>query len=103
MSKLEGRLLKLETAIPPAVRLFSSTTYGPGDKGFDAARSRLGDKYDGAEICQISVIKGLKGPKGQCDDLTIICTVVYPKPAALPPTSSERGGAAVREQSWGRQ
>jgi hypothetical protein len=78
MSRLEGRLLKLEAAIPPAVRPFSSATYRPGDEGFDAARSGLGNKYDGAEICQISVIKGLKGLKGQDEDLTIIRTVVDP-------------------------
>jgi hypothetical protein len=87
MSRLEGRLLKLEAAIPPAVRPFSSTTYRPGDEGFDAARSGLGNKYDGAEICQISVIKGLKGFRGQGEDLTIIRTVVDPKPATLPQTN----------------
>jgi hypothetical protein len=103
MSRLEGRLFKLEAAIPPAVTPFSSTTYRPGDAGFDAARSELGNKYDGVEICQISVIKGVQDFKGRCKDLTIVRPVVYPKPQPLPPTSSERSAAAVREQRRDRQ
>ena len=93
----------MEAAISPAVRPFSSTTYQPEDEGFGAARFRLGNKNDGAEICQITEIKGLMDFKGRCEDLTIVRTVVYPKPAALPQTKSELSAAAVREEPWGRQ
>ena len=51
--------------------------------------------FDGAEICQMTEIKGLIDLKGRCEDFTIICTVFYPKPEALRQTKSELSAAAM--------
>ena len=63
--------------------------YCRGDDGFDAAlaeitgkdRRKPGGITDQDEVFSVSVIKGLEG---QAEDLTIICTVVDPKPEASP-------------------
>jgi hypothetical protein len=65
---------------------------GRGDDGFDAAlaemvergRGKPGGITDQHEVFRISVIKGLKGLKGHGEDLTIIRTVVDPKPESSP-------------------
>jgi hypothetical protein len=64
-------------------------TYCRGDDGFDDAlaevveedRGKPGEITDQDEVFSISVIKGLEG---QAEDLTIIRTVVDPKPEPSP-------------------
>ena len=92
MSVLSKRLAALEASLPPPPSQFAIATYCRGDDGFDAAlaeivekdRGKPGGITDQHEVFSISVIKGLKGLNGQGEDLTIIRTVVDPKPEPSP-------------------
>ena len=88
MSVLSRRLAALEASLPPPPSQYVIATYSRGDNGFDAAlaeivernRGKPGGITDQHEVFSISVMKGLKGLNGQGEDLTIIRTVVDPKP-----------------------
>ena len=91
MSLLSKRLAALEASLPPPPSQFAVADYCRGDDGFDAAlaeivekdRGKPGGITDQDEVFSISVIKGLPGSG---EDLTIIRTVVDPKPEPSPQT-----------------
>ena len=92
MNVLSKRLAALEASLPPPPSQYAIADYCRGDDGFDAAlaeivernRGKPGGITDQDEVFSISVIKGLKGLKGQGEDLTIIRTIVYPKSEPSP-------------------
>lgn len=102
MSVLSKRLAALEASLPPPPSQYVIATYYRGDDGFDAAlaaiveegRGKPGGITDQGEMFSISVIKGLPG---RGEDLTIIRTVVDPKPepsseaSARLPENEDRG------------
>jgi hypothetical protein len=110
LSILSKRVAALESSLPPPPSQYGIATYCRGDDGFDAAlaeiverdRGKPGGLTDPDEVFSISVIKGLNG---QGEDLTIIRTVVDPKPEPSPeasarlPESQQRPLTAARE-SW---
>jgi hypothetical protein len=79
------RIAALEASLPPPPSQYVTATYCRGDDGFDAAlaeiveedRGKPGGITDQDEVFSVSVIKGLEG---RGEDLTIIRTVVDPKP-----------------------
>jgi hypothetical protein len=84
LSVLSKRLALLEASLPPPPSQYVIATYRRGDDGFDAAlaeivedRGKPGGITDQDEVFSVSAIKGLEG---QGEDLTIIRTVVGPKP-----------------------
>jgi hypothetical protein len=85
LNVLSKRLAALEASLPPPPSQYAVATYCRGDDGFDAAlaevveeeRGKPGGITDQVEVFSVAVIKGLKG---QAEDLTIILTVVDPKP-----------------------
>jgi hypothetical protein len=103
LNVLSKRLAALEASLPPPPSQYAVATYCRGDDGFDAAlaeimeeaRGNPGGITDQDEVFSISVIKGLGG---QGEDLTIIRTVVDPKPEPLPqavarlPENGDGGG-----------
>ena len=92
MSVLSKRLAALEASLAPLPSPYVIATYCRGDDGFDAAlaeiveedRGKPGGITDQDEVFSVSVIKGLAG---QGEDLTIIRTVVDPKPEPSPEAS----------------
>ena len=103
MSILSKRVAALESSLLPPPSQYAVADYCRGDIGFDAAlaeivekdRGKPGGITDQDEVFSISVIKGLGG---QGEDLTIIRTVVDPKPEPLPqavarlPENGDGGG-----------
>jgi hypothetical protein len=89
LSVLSKRLAALEASLPRPPSQSVMATYRRGDDGFGAAlaeiveqdRGKPGEITDQDEVFSISVIKGLEG---QAEDLTIIRTVVDPKPEPSP-------------------
>ena len=81
MNRLETRLRKLEVALRQPPTPFVVTTYWPGDDGFDAAVAEaFRDMSD--EVPEVALISVIKGLEGHADDLTIINTIVDPKPGS---------------------
>jgi hypothetical protein len=88
LSVLSKRLAALEASVTPPPRQCVIAVYCRGDEGFDAAlaeiveedRGKPGGITDQDEVFSLLVIKGLEG---QGKDLTIIRTVVDPKPESL--------------------
>ena len=86
MSVLSRRLAALEDSLPPPPSQRSTATYRRGDDGFDAIlaeivakdRGKPGGITDQDEVFEIKAIKGLG------EDLTIVITVVHPKPEPSP-------------------
>jgi hypothetical protein len=82
---LSKRVAALEAYLPPPPSQYAVADYCRGDIGFDAAlaeivekdRGKPGGITDQDQVFSISVIKGLPG---QAEDLTIIRTLVDPKP-----------------------
>jgi hypothetical protein len=97
MSVLSKRLAALEASLPAPPSECVVATYCRGDDGFDAAlakvveagRGKPGGIPDQDEVFRVSIIKGLEG---QGKDLTIIRTVVDPKPEPSP-QGADRSGA----------
>jgi hypothetical protein len=89
LSVLSKRLAALEASLPPSPSQCVIATYCRGDDGFDAALAEIMEEDRGKpegitdqdEVLDIAVIKGLKG---EGEDLTIIRTVVDPKPEPSP-------------------
>lgn len=89
MSVLSKRLAALEASLGPPPSQYVIATYCRGDDGFDAAlaevaeedRGKPGGITDQDEVFRISVIKGLEG---RGEDLTIVRTVVDPRPELSP-------------------
>jgi hypothetical protein len=89
LSVLSKRLAALEASLPPPPSQYAIATLCRGDDGFRAAlaeivernRGKSGGITDQDEVFSISVIKGLNG---HGEDLTIIRTVVDPKPEPSP-------------------
>jgi hypothetical protein len=89
LSILSRRIAALEASLPTQPSQYAVATYCRGDDGFDAAlaevveedRGKPGAITDQDEVFSVAVIKGLEG---QSEDLTIIRTVVDPKPEPSP-------------------
>jgi hypothetical protein len=89
LSVLSKRLAALEASVPPPPSQYVIAVYCRGDEGFDAALAEITEEDRGKprgitdqdEVFSVAVIKGLKG---QAEDLTIILTVVDPKPELSP-------------------
>jgi hypothetical protein len=85
LNVLSKRLAALEASLPPPPSQYAVATYCRGDDGFDAALAEIVEEHRGKpggitdrdEVFSVSIIKGLEG---QGKDLTIILTVVDPKP-----------------------
>jgi hypothetical protein len=97
LSVLSKRLAALEASLAPPPSPYVIATYCRGDDGFDAAlaevveegRGKPGGITDQDEVFSVSVIKGLAG---QGEDLTIIRTVVDPKPEPSPRVALAESG-----------
>jgi hypothetical protein len=95
LNVLSKRLAALEVHLPPPASPYVRAIYRRGDDGFDAAlaeiveadRGKPGGITDQDEVLRISIIKGLQG---QDKGLTIIRTVVDPKPEL----AAQAGGEA---------
>jgi hypothetical protein len=93
LSVLSKRVAALEAYLTPPPSQCVIATYCRGDDGFDAALAEImeencgkpGGITDQDEVFSILVIKGLEG---QGEDLTIIRTVVDPKPEPSPEASA---------------
>lgn len=89
MSVLSKRLAALEASLPPPPSPYVREEYRRGDDGFDAAlakvveegRGKPGRVTDRDEVFDILVIKGLDG---RDEELTIVRTIVDPKPEPSP-------------------
>jgi hypothetical protein len=85
LTVLSKRLAALEAHLAPMPSPYVIATYRRGDDGFDAAlaeiieegRGKPGGITDQDEVFSISAIRGLGG---QGEDLTIVRTIVDPKP-----------------------
>jgi hypothetical protein len=106
LSVLSKRLAALEASLPPPPSQYVIAAYSRGDDGFDAAlaevveedRGKPGGITDQVEVFSVAVIKGLKG---QAEDLTIILTVVDPKPEPLPQGISQSLDKGRRHSCYG--
>jgi hypothetical protein len=95
---LSKRLSALEAYLAPLPSPCVIATYRRGDDGFDAAlaeiveegRGKPGAITDQHEVFSISAIRGLEGPG---KDLTIVRTIVDPKPEPLPQKRRPETGA----------
>jgi hypothetical protein len=89
LSILSKRVAALESSLPPPASPYVAAYFCRGDDGFDAAlaefvekdRGKPGGITDQDEVFSIAVIKGLPG---QRENLTIVRTVVDPKPEPSP-------------------
>jgi hypothetical protein len=89
LSILSKRVAALESSLPPPPSQYAIADYCRGDDGFDAALAAIVEKDPGKpggitdqdEVFSLSVIKGLPG---QGEDLTIVRSVVDPKPELSP-------------------
>jgi hypothetical protein len=89
LSILSKRVAALESSLLPPPSQYAVADYCRGDDGFEAALAEIVEKDRGKpgritdqdEVFSIAVIKGLPG---QRENLTIVRTVVDPKPEPSP-------------------